>query len=128
MCNKANLPKRVQKAKAATRFIGVVGNGKHTTYAVPGSNGKQYRIKVRRNGSLSVQCWLDISGANCLGNINGTVCYHGLAVMEKLASASGKSIAWTANEQDAHRLARLGGQVFKVKSHQSGSVMWGVCK
>lgn len=128
MCNKSNLPNRVAKAKATTQFIGVVGDGKYTTYTVPGSGGKQYRVKIRRNGSLSVQCWLEAGGADCAGNINGTVCYHGMAVCEKLAASVDKTIAWCASKADAERLARLGGDVFKVKSHQSGSVMWGVCK
>jgi len=128
MCNKNNLPNRVTKAKAATNFIGVVSNGKRTTYSVPGSQGKQYRVKIRRNGSLSVQCWLEANQADCAGNANGTVCYHGMAVCEKLAADAGKSIVWCASQPDAERLARIGGKVFKVKSHQSGSTMYGVCK
>jgi len=129
MCSKSNLPNRVKKSHAAARFIGTIGNGDaNTTYLVPGSKGKQYRVKIRRNGSLSAQCWLEASGADCLGNINGTVCYHGMAVCEKLAASVDKSIVWTASKDDAKRLARIGGQVFKVKSHQSGSAMWGVCK
>ena len=55
MTSKANLPNRVRKARSAAQFIGTVGSGENTTYCVPGSNGRSYRVKVRRDGVLIFQ-------------------------------------------------------------------------
>ena len=126
MTSKANLPKRVARARSAARFVGVVGSGKNVTYKVPGSNGKSYRVKVRRNGVLSFQCWQDHDGSPCRGNGNGTVCYHSLAVAERLAQDTGQSVSWCAMKADAMRLSHLGGTAFRVTSRTSGSTVWGV--
>ncbi len=128
MTSKANLPKRVRKARSAAQFVGMVGNGKNTTYRVPGSNGRSYRVKVRRDRVLSFQCWQDHDGSPCRGNGNGTVCYHSLAVAEKLARDTGKSVSWCAMKADAMRLSHLGGTAFRVTSHTSGSSVWGVAQ
>jgi len=129
MTNKANLGTRVRKAKAASQFIGEIGNGKNVTYRVPGTNGKAYRVKVRRNGFLSVQCWLEADGSKCKGNShNGTICYHAMAACFHLANGADKSISWCADRDDAVRLSSLGGKVFRVKSHDGNGMMWGVTK
>ena len=128
MTNKSNLPKRVRRARSAARFVGVVGSGKNITYCVPGSDGRSYRVKVRRDGVLSFQCWQDHDGSPCRGNGNGTVCYHSLSVAEKLAHDAGKSVSWCANSGDARNLSHLGGRVFRVVSHTSGSTIWGVVR
>ena len=126
MTSKSNLPKRVARARSAAQFIGTVGSGKNVTYRVPGSDGKSYRVKVRRDGVLSFQCWQDHDGSPCRGNENGTVCYHSLATAEKLARDAGKSVSWCANDSDARNLSHLGGRVFRVVSHTSESAVWGV--
>ena len=46
MCNKENLPERIQKAKAAMLFAKVSQNdteGKVKAVFIPGSEGKQYQ-------------------------------------------------------------------------------------
>ena len=128
MTSKANLPKRVARARSAAQFVGVVGSGKNVTYKVPGSDGRSYRVKVRRNGVLSFQCWQDHDGSPCRGNGNGTVCYHSLAVAERLAEDAGQSVSWCVNGNDARNLSHLGGTVFRVTSHTSGSAVWGVAQ
>ncbi len=128
MTSKANLPKRVRKARSAARFVGVVGSGKNVTYRVPGSDGKSYRVRVRRDRVLSFQCWHDHDGSPCRGNENGTVCYHSLATAEKLAQDTGKSISWCATKADAQNLSNLGGVAFRVVSHTSGSAVWGIVR
>lgn len=129
MTSKANLPKRVQKARAAARFIGQIGTSNGTEmFSVPGSDGKRYQVKVRRDKAISLQCWLEHTGELCPGNSNGhnTVCYHSMAVCEVLAERAGGKIAWCASQDDAHRRARINGRTFHVQSHSNGGEMWGV--
>ena len=67
MCNKDNLPERVEKAKAAMLFAKVSQydtGGKVKAVFVPGSEGKQYRVIIRRKaGSMTTELSLiHISG------------------------------------------------------------------
>ncbi len=128
MTSKANLPKRVARARSAARFIGVVGSGRNITYCVPGSNGRSYRVKVRRDSILSFQCWVETTQEKCKGNSNGadTICIHSLAVAEFLAHSAGSKVSWCATEADAQNLSNLGGRVFRAISHQNGGVIWGL--
>jgi len=126
MTSQTNLAPRANRARAAAQFIGQIGNGKNTTYRVPGSNGKSYRVKIRRNGILSAQCWLDETQAPCPGCGAGTVCYHGLATCEYIANKKGLKIAWCASYESAVKLSSLGGKVFRVKSHEGHGTVYGV--
>ena len=130
MTSKANLPKRVARARSAAQFVGTVGSGKNITYCVQGSNGRSYRVKVRRDGVISFQCWVEATQEKCKGNSNGadTICVHSLAVAEFLAQSAGKPVSWCATKADAQNLSNLGGRVFHAISHQNGGMIWGVAQ
>lgn len=141
MTSKMGLKARSKKAKAALRFVGRIENkGGQDRFSVPGSGGKRYDTKIRRyvnkngHGYISVQCWS--AEGDCPGNSiirrNGkeykTCCYHSLSSVEFMAQEKGLTVAWCANREDALRLASLGGVVFKVVSHQSAGVVYGVAR
>lgn len=145
MTSKANLSTRAKKAREASRFASKVEwGGTASIFTVPGSNGKRYEVEVEREyiddektkGYLLVLC--RVGQANCKGNSpihnsgSGepyrTVCYHALAGIQYMASLSDRSVSWCANREDAVRLSTLGGTIFKVVSHQSDGIVYGVAR
>jgi len=121
MTSKTNLANRIKKAKAAAIFT---AESSPNTFIVPGSRGKQYRVKVERNGVISFECRGTLRGNLCLGNGNGTVCYHSIAVAEVLAAKLNKTISWCATEANAQRLGRIGGKVYKCIPANGVGELW----
>ena len=132
MCNKSNLPSRINKAKAALNFSSVTQrdkDGKARTVIVPGSNGKQYMVIIRRNRGISTELLLIVNGNLAKPHYSNQITYHQLCAIMLTAQEQGYTITWCANRQDALRLANLGGKVFQLRNHNNtNSVMWGVMK
>ncbi len=91
---KQSLLSRKPKSDIASKFVGVTSfdkNGRPKTCIVPGSNGKQYQVILRRIGrTITTECRL-IAGRNgyptCPGNSRRkikhqeTICYHSRAAV-----------------------------------------------
>ena len=131
MCNKNNLPNRIEKAKAATHFASCKydRDGKLKSVVLPGSNGKSYQVIIRRNRGMSTELILLVNGFQTKPSYAAQVTYHQMAAVMLAASKSGYRVTWCANRDDAARLARLGGRVFGVRNHDNPqSKMWAVMK
>lgn len=125
------LEARVKKAKAAAKFSAVMTRGKKDglvrTIVVPGSQGKQYHIILRRYKTragkvfkITTECRV-IAGNNghvtCPGNSNGCVCYHSMAAI--LTMANGYNVSFCSSREDANRLSHINnGRVGILASHQ----------
>lgn len=133
MCNKTNLPDRVEKAKAAMLFAKVNqydADGKVKSVIVPGSNGKQYQIIIRRNhGIMSTELLLVVNKQTVKPEFGAQITYHQLTAVMVSANEAGYTVNWTANREDAVRLSRISGKVFHIYNFDNPtSVMWGVMK
>lgn len=133
MCNKQNLPDRVEKAKAAMLFAKVSQydtDGKVKSVYVPGSEGKQYQVIIRRkNGQMSTELLLIVNGNQVKPTYGAQITYHQLSAVMLSAKEQGYNVTWTANREDAVRLSRLGGTVFHFSNHDNPtSLMWGVIR
>jgi len=122
---------REEKARLIAQ-LGLIGvlqtdkNGQPNVLRVPGSGGKMYQVIIRKRGTLSTECNLDVGAAGftkCQGNIR-TVCYHSLAALVFVAKKSGKTIKICKDRVDAEKLSNLGGKAYEVKSWQGGHSMW----
>lgn len=120
MCNKQNLPNRVEKAKAAKRFSRAMSHdrdGRPKTFVVPGTEGKRYHVIVRRKPRLTVELNLDTArGLIKPYYARQHITYHSMAALMMAAEREGYKIAWCANKKDAERRARLRGRVFSVQN------------
>lgn len=117
----------------AASFVGVLrrdNEGKAVRLTVPGHDGRWYVVGIERKSASATCMRMDYGneGVHCAGNSNGTVCYHVLAAMEKIAQESGYKVAWCPNDKVAHKLAHTGGKVLCVKSAQGQGRAWGVAK
>ena len=132
MCNKQNLPSRVEKAKAALHFSKVNqydANGKAKSVLIPGSNGKLYQVIIRRNRGISTELLLIVNSSQIKPHYAAQLTYHQMAAIMIAAQESGYNITWTANREDAKRLSNLGGKVFNVRNYDNPTNrMWGVMK
>lgn len=133
MCNKQNLPDRVEKAKAAMLFAKVSQydtDGKVKSVYVPGSEGKQYQVIIRRkNGQMSTELLLIVNGNQVKPTYGAQITYHQLSAVMLSAKEQGYTVTWTANREDAVRLSRLGGTVFHFSNHDNHTnLMWGVMR
>ena len=132
MCNKTNLPNRIEKAKAAIHFAAVTQydrDGKIRSVILPGTNGKQYQVIVRRANGFSTELLLLVNGNQVKPSYAAQITYHQMAVVMLAAKENGYKISWCANENDAHRLEKLGGKAFRICNFDNPhSVMWGVMK
>lgn len=132
MCNKANLPNRVQKAKAAMLFASIQQRdrgGKIKTVIIPGSNGKLYQVIIRRHRGISTELLLVTNNSTIKPKYAAQVTYHQMAVIELAANENGYKLTWCANREDAKRLANLGGKVFNIRNHDNPTNrMWGVMR
>lgn len=136
--NNQSLLKRKPKADVAKEFIGVLSktkSGKPKTLIVPGSNGKQYHVIVRRLKNektnikfVTLECRLNVHNGHidCQGNgkrkyaHSETICYHSRAAFDYCLSQAGFKGAWCTSLEDAEKLRKMtGGFVQIVKSHQS---------
>ena len=130
------LSKRVEIAKSALPFVGIVERdkaGRPKVLLVPGSEGKRYQVILRRfpNGiSAECRCETGIGHIPCKGNsLNETVCRHALTAISKSVSLVGMRVSFCQNEQDAKRLSHVThGKVYPIVSFQSKGKVWGVVK
>lgn len=135
MVSKTNLPNRVEKAKFAAQFAAVIdrdSKDRPKVLLVPGTEAKRYRVIIRRfAGLVTTECHLEAGGIGhqeCKGNSNGSICYHSLQAIVASVAEAGKDVYFCANEQDARKLANLGGSVIRLHSHQGKGEMWMVVK
>lgn len=133
MCNKTNLPERVEKAKAALNFSKINQydtDGKVKSVIVPGSEGKQYQVIIRRNrGVMSTELLLVVNNQTVKPAYCKTLTYHSLTAVMIAAKEQGYEVVWTANREDAVRLSRIGGTVFHIYNYDNPQeLMWGVLK
>lgn len=124
----------IQSARNVAEFVHVLARdseGRPTLFNVPGHEGRQYKIELKRNGGLQATCrQFDRRGyyqTVCKGNQH-CVCYHVLASCTVAASEQGKELSWCESQQDAERLSNIEGKVFTVKSSQSGKLAYGVVR
>ena len=127
------LSERTTHARAAARFGKVLSrdrDGRVKTVLLPGTDGKQYQVILRRRGGLSTECRLDTGHGHlaCAGNSNGHVCYHSIAAVQVASKDAGLSARFCATEKAATRLARLGGIKVSLNSHQGAGRLWVVAK
>lgn len=134
MCNKANLKNRVKQAQAAMNFAKVMQytpEGKIKTVIVPGHDGKQYHVILRRGkrGKLTTELNLLVNGSLLKTHYTAQITYHCLSVVMLAAQEQGYKVTWTANQEDAERLSNFGGRVFAVSCWENRSnKMYGVMK
>jgi len=132
MCNKQNLPNRVEKAKAAERFAKILEfdeTGRVKTVQVPGTEGKTYIVRfVRHNGKLEATC-VNATGVihrQCISHAK-VPCYHVMAAVQVAARHEGKKVVWGANYPDVKNLNNIyHGVQFNVSMIPTDSTMFGV--
>ena len=123
------LAQRVHKAKAAAQFSKILArdvSGRVTSVLTPGSEGKQYRVILRRNGHITTecQCQTSIGDVACEGN-KVSVCYHSLTALIVSAEAKDGQVSFCESKDDADKLAHTGRTVSRVTSHQcEGAELW----
>jgi len=123
----------ITSARNVSEFVHVLARdseGRPIQFLVPGHEGRQYKVTLKRNGGLRAECQQVGSIMHftaCKGNSH-CVCYHVLAACIVSASEQGKELRWCLHKSDAERLNRIGGKVFTVKSAQSGKVAYGVVR
>jgi len=130
---RTSLSGRVKRAKASAAFAKIMSKNKQgavTKVVVPGHEGKQYQIIIRRVSALSTECRLDTMGGYvpCPGNSNGALCFHSIAALEVAARESKVALSWCQNEREAIRLENLGGKSFPVMSWQGKGQLWAVVR
>ncbi|MFA5166570.1 MAG: hypothetical protein WC449_04755 [Candidatus Paceibacterota bacterium] len=133
MCNKTNLPDRVEKAKAAINFAKVSQydtDGKVKSVLVPGSEGKQYQVIIRRSrGVMSTELLLVVNNQTVKPTYAKNITYHSLTAVMIAAKEQGYNVTWTVNREDAVRLSRIGGTVFHIYNFDNPQeLMWGVMR
>lgn len=120
---------RVEKARAGARFAKVVQKdkaGKVRAIVVPGSDGKQYQVILRRHGGIwSGECRLDAGPAGyvpCPGNKNGFACYHCMAAVIVAAEDARKKVQFANSEPKAKKLENLGMKAFRLQPWNNGKL------
>ena len=132
---RTSLSQRVEIANGSLFLVGVLKydkNNKPKEFIVPGSEGKQYRVILRRGDRVvSTECHL-LVGENevvCKGNSNGSVCRHSLQAVGKAIELAGLKISFCEDEKSAKRLSNVShGRVYGVKSWQGKGEVWGVAR
>lgn len=126
MCNKDNLPNRVEKARAAVHFAKITQydrDGRVKVVIVPGSQSKQYQVILRRDGKLTSEVNLLVGNQIIAPEWKALhISYHAMAAVEIAASEGGYRVTWFANEDGARRYARFGGQVCKIHNFNNPNV------
>lgn len=123
------LAQRVYKAKQAATFSKILArdvSGRVTSVLTPGSDGKQYRVILRRNGHITTECQCQTSGGDvaCQGNQHA-VCYHSLAALIVAAEARDGQVSFCESKDKADNLSHTGRTVSRVTSHQCESAeLW----
>jgi len=107
-------------ARAAAPFVHRLGKN---SWLVQGREGRRYL--VQRQG-LAYRCNLVKNPKKILRPCYGStfsICYHVGAAILKGAAEKGNEVSFCNSKEDAERLSRFGGQVFEIKSSQSGKSM-----
>jgi len=108
-------------ARAAAPFVQRLR--KKDAWLVQGREGRRYQVERQ---SLSYSCNLVKEPGKilrpCYGNLY-SICYHVGACVLSGAAEKGNEVSFCNSEADAERVSRFGGQVFEVKSSQSGKSM-----
>jgi len=147
--------KRKPKSDIASLFVGVTQekDGRPKVLVVPGSQGKRYRVILRRsftstaNGRMfviSAECAVETGAGHlsCPGNSpkrgRHTICYHSRAAIDFAVEnmkkndrwvPSGKKAHWCETYEDAKKISNMTkGQIVLAKSWQSEGVAWLVVK
>ena len=132
MCNKENLPNRVEKAKAAMLFAKVNQydvSGRVKSILLPGTGSKLYQVIIRRSRGISTELLLIVNNSQIKPQYAAQITYHQMAAIMIAAKEGGYIVTWTANRPDAKNLANLGGKIFHVRNHDNPTnIMWGVMK
>jgi hypothetical protein len=133
MCNKENLPDRIQKAKAAMLFAKVSQydtEGKVKSVLLPGSEGRQYQVIIRRKaGQMSTELLLIANNSQIKPTYGAQITYHQMSAVMLSAKEQGYTVTWTANRIDAVKLSNLGGTVFHISNFDNPTnMMWGVLR
>lgn len=145
--------KRKPKSDVAGLFVGVTSTDKMNrpkVLTVPGSNGKKYRVILRRSVVkttdnpeqivITSECAVETSCGhiNCPGNGRGkghqVLCYHSRAAIDfaiehQLKNGewvkSWRKGSWCETYEDAVKLNQMKrGQIVLVKSWQSKAIAW----
>ena len=105
-------------------------DGKARTITVPGTDGKQYQVIIRRdNGFWTTECRCRCGAAgysDCPGNTK-TVCYHSFAAIFAAGLDNGCRVhSVTESLEAASRLKRLviNAVIKSLRSHQGGTGKW----
>ena len=127
------LKDRAMKARASARFGKVTSrdrDGRVKVVLLPGTDGKQYQVILRRGAALTTECRLDTGHGHldCKGNSNGHVCYHSIAAVALASRDAGLNARFCATERAAKRLARLGGTLVSLNSRQGTGRLWVVAR
>lgn len=120
----AALGARSRKARAAILFAKVLDHdsqGRVTKVLLPGSDGTQYQVILRRNGHISAECNCMVLGGlkPCAGN-TVTLCYHCMGAVIIAARAELLSVSFCDKREAAEQLVRLGYVVYPVESWNAG--------
>ena len=130
-----SLSDRVEKAKSIVRYglyriLQRDSKGVIRVVVIPGTEGKQYHVILRRDGETmrgEGRLMTGIGEIDCEGSAN-VVCYHAISAVEVAAKEKQLHLAWTKCEEDATRRSHLGGKKYKVVSRQSGKSLWTVAE
>ena len=122
---------RIQKARTNALFglnkvLSYNPDGTVRTIMVPGTEAKQYKVIIRRNGKLSTECLLDTGMGDkpCKGN-ETTVCYHSISALITAGILKDKALSFHKTKKNAEQINRIvKGKVFEVHSHQGGKSTW----
>lgn len=124
------LKDRVIKARHAVPFAKVMStdkDGNVKTVIVPGSDGKQYHVILRRHGGVwSGECRLDVGAAGhipCKGNAHQYSCYHCIAAVIVAAEQASYHTQFTDTEPKARLLERLGMKAYRLQPWNNGSLV-----
>lgn len=135
MTKQQRLAERVSKARQIARMglcsiVTRTGDGNARTITVPGTDGKQYQVIIRRdNGFWTTECRCKCGAAgysDCSGNTK-TVCYHSFAAIFAAGLDNGCRVhSVTESLKAASLLKRLVKKavIKSLRSHQDGNKKW----
>lgn len=119
----------LQSARHVKEFVSVLkvdSQKRPSVLHVPGHGGRIYKVIIRRESGLSVECLLDTGNGEipCQGNSHG-LCYHSYAALEKAAESKGFKVYFCADESKAKCLVNLvHGKAYNPISKQSKVGIW----
>lgn len=122
-----------REARQVTNFTSILqtdNSGKPKVISVPGHNGRNYEVIVRRDNGLSVECRQNTGPCghiDCKGN-SKSICYHSLAAIIRCAKEQNQEVAICESYQAASRLMQIKKNdkpvIVRLTSRQSGKVAY----